>query len=147
VWTVTGALATAHAVHSATLLDNGEVLVAGGINFQTSQGIATAELYDPVSGGWTVTGRLNVARGSHTASLLPDGQVLVVAGNPGELASAELYNISSEKWTLTDSLIEGRERPTATTLLDGKVLVTGGYYAAGSGTRKSSELYDSGSEE
>jgi Galactose oxidase, central domain len=75
-WTSTGSLNTARDSHTATLLPNGIVLVAGG--FGVSGGIlASAELYDPASETWTVTDSLNTARAEHTATLLSNGMVLV----------------------------------------------------------------------
>ncbi len=69
-WSATGSLATARDYHTATLLPNGKVLVAGG-----EMGIGTilssAELYDPASGMWSATGSLATARYDHTATLLP----------------------------------------------------------------------------
>ena len=59
-WTVTGSLATARAEHTATLLPNGKVLVAGGED--SSGALASAELYDPATGTWTATGSLTTAR-------------------------------------------------------------------------------------
>src|SRR5437016_12004230 len=89
-WTVTGSLNIARAEHTATLLPNGMVLVAGGVD--TSGTSASAELYDPATGSWTATGNLSVARELHTATLLPNGQVLVAGGadSSGISASAEL---------------------------------------------------------
>ena len=75
-WTKTGSLATARASHTATLLPNGKVLVAGG----GVPRLASAELYDPASGTWTATGSLATARYAHTATLLPNGKVLVAGG-------------------------------------------------------------------
>jgi len=72
-------------------LPDGKVLVAGGANVRY---LASAELYDPVTGTWTATGSLANARGVHTATLLPNGMVLAAAGQGGGggiLASAELY--------------------------------------------------------
>ena len=91
----TGSLAIAREQHTATLLPNGKVLVAGGsdlINY-----LASAELYDPASGTWTTTGSLATARLGHTATLLPNGKMLVAGGafNARELASAELYDPAS----------------------------------------------------
>ncbi len=77
-WTATGSLNTARDDHTATLLPNGKVLVAGGCNGSGS--LTSAELYDPASGSWTVTGSLNTARDFHTATLLPNGKVLVAGG-------------------------------------------------------------------
>src|SRR6266850_2324949 len=74
----TGSLGSARGNHTATLLPNGKVLVAGGDN--TSGYLASAELYDPTSGTWAATGSLNTARDAHTASLLPNGKVLVAGG-------------------------------------------------------------------
>ena len=73
----TGSLATARYSHTATLLPNGKVLVAGGDN---GGALASAELYDPASGTWTATGSLATARDYHTATLLPNGKVLVAGG-------------------------------------------------------------------
>jgi hypothetical protein len=100
-WTETGCLATARGSHTATLLPNGKVLVAGGGG--TSGVLASAELYNPASGTWTDTGSLAPWRYAHTATLLPNGKVLVVgatAGCCGSLASAELYDPASGTWTL-----------------------------------------------
>ncbi len=66
--------------HTATLLPNGKVLVAGGFNGGFTI-LTSAELYDPASGSWTATGSLNTARAYHTATLLPNGKVLVAGGN------------------------------------------------------------------
>jgi hypothetical protein len=69
-WTATGSLHTARLFHTATLLPNGKVLVAGGTDSDFFE-LHSAELYDPVSGTWTVTGSIGTARAYHTATLLP----------------------------------------------------------------------------
>lgn len=133
-WTLTGSLNAARAEFTATLLSNGQVLVAGGRdNFNTP--LASAELYNPSTGKWTLTGSLNVARYEHTATLLQNGEVLVAAGYTQDkatysqvpLASAELYNPSSGTWTLTGSLNTARAEPTEALLQNGEVLVAAGY--------------------
>src|SRR5438477_12857879 len=88
-FTYTGGLNNARSAHTATLLPNGKVLVAGGYNGSSS--LATVELYDPTSGNWTTTGSLATARCFHTATLLSNGKVLVVGGdNGGALARGAL---------------------------------------------------------
>jgi hypothetical protein len=86
----TGSLLTARAGHTATLLPNGKVLVAAGLDSNFVP-LTSAELYDPATGTWTATGSLAAARYDHTATLLPNGKVLV-AGGSFALASAELYD-------------------------------------------------------
>ena len=91
-WMTTGSMSVARFSHTATLLPNGKVLVAGGrSSFGTF--LASAELYDPSSGTWATTGSMSVARDFHTATLLPNGMVLVAGGESSGvvLASAELY--------------------------------------------------------
>ena len=155
----TGSLITARSHHTATLLPNGKVLVAGGLD-SSSNSLASAELYDTASGTWTETGDLAFARSQHTATLLPNGKVLVAGGldsNSNSLASAELYDLASGTWASTGSLEFARSQHTATLLSDGKVLVAAGKVDHGSepemetqpdchpvcrvGTRKA-ELYD-----
>jgi hypothetical protein len=132
-WTATGSLLEARANHTATLLSDGRVLVAGGGGSGLSALLATAELYDPASGSWTATGSMNGVRILHTATLLADGRVLVAGGADGigetsvdALATAELYDPDSGSWTATGTMIEARAHHTATLLPDGKVLLAGG---------------------
>jgi hypothetical protein len=126
-WTVTGSLNTARYAHTATLLPNGTVLVAGGLDSNLNA-LDSAELYDPASGSWTVTGSLNSARYHHTAILLSNGMVLVAAGISGfnAFASAELYYPPSGTWTFTGSLNTARFLHTATLMPNGMVLVVAG---------------------
>ena len=140
-WTVTGSLNTARAGHTATLLPNGQVLVAGGEN--TAGFLASAELYNPSTGQWTVTGNMATPRINHKATLLPNGQVLVSGGDntTGTLASAELYNASTGQWTTTGSMTIPRTLHGATLLLNGQVLVAAGNNTVGS-TGNTAELYN-----
>src|SRR5215471_16900032 len=98
----TGSLAKVRTNHTATLLSNGKVLVAGGADHDED---ASAELYDPATGTWTLTGSLITGRYLHTATLLPNGKVLVVGGynfnQASELASAELYDPVTGTWSAT----------------------------------------------
>ena len=135
----TGSLRTARYGHTATLLPNGKVLVAGGRSSNASP-LASAELYDQATGKWRTTGSLANARSGHTATLLPNGKVLVAGGCAG-LASAELYEPASGTWTATGSLANVREFHTATLLSNGKVLVAGGLDTNGHALA-GAELYD-----
>jgi hypothetical protein len=138
-WTTAGAgsLNTARRHHSATLLPDGKVLVAGG---QDAAELSSAELYDPRTGTWSATGSMSVARMRHAAVLLPDGKVLVAGGwNSGALSSAELYDPATGDWTPTDALGGARHGHTATLLPNGKVLAAGG---DNGGALSSAELYD-----
>jgi WD40 repeat protein len=132
-WTPTGSLNISRRVHTATLLPNGKVLVAGGLG--NTNRLGSAELYDPASGTWSQTGSLGTARSGHTATLLQGGKVLV-AGSAG----AELYNPSSGTWITTGSLVTSRGEHTATLLSDGAVLVAGGR-KSDYGLLASAELY------
>lgn len=108
-----GKMSTVRCGHTATLLQNGKVLVAGGI---------TAELYDPATNSWTATGSMNVARGGHSAVLLPNGTVLVT----GPTASAELYDPPSGTWALTGSPANAYLANSTALLTNGRVLAVGG---------------------
>jgi WD40 repeat protein len=113
--------------HTATLLPDGRILVAGG-GLGTDV-FDTAEIYDPGTGIWTPTGKLNRTRQYHTATPLPDGKVLVVGGDPYNVSfwrTAEIYDPSTDIWTLTGMTNFPRKGHTATLLPDGKVLIVGG---------------------
>ena len=86
-WRATDALDTARYDHTATLLPNGQVLVAGGSNNIVA--LASAELYDPSTGMWAATGSMSTPRVGHTPTLLPNGKVLV-AGADASGVTAEL---------------------------------------------------------
>jgi hypothetical protein len=132
VWTNTGSLITGRQAHTATLLDDGMVLVVGGLDGQSSNGgyAITAELYNPSTGIWNETGDLVHGRAVHTAIVLSNGKVLV-AGGAGfgffrPLASVEIYDPASGIWSDFGRLITAREGHTATLLAGGDMLVTGG---------------------
>src|SRR4029079_2853569 len=141
-WYPTGGMIEARIGHTARLLSDGKVLVAGGWTGPDGNGAATsAELYDPSSGTWSATGSMHGARGGQTATLLPDGRVLMAGGGSGgfgSLATAELYNPVSGTWTATADMLEAGQGQTATLLSNGKVLVVGGVY----GPPQQAELSD-----
>ena len=145
-WSVTGSMVTPRAGHTATLLPDGKVLVAGGDGLVEGVSTASAELYDPSTGAWTATGTMLTPRQDATATLLPDGKVLVAGGGRQAteftwLASAELYDPGTGAWTATGTMLTPRQGGTATLLRDGKVLVAGGDDGYGL-MSASAELYD-----
>ncbi len=130
-FSVSGSLHDARVAHTATLLNDGRVLVAGGGQgpdwLDGYDNVPGAELFDPVSGGFTPAGRF--ARQFHTGTLLPTGKVLL-AGGEGLLFTAtsesELYDPVTGQFQTTGSLVAAREYHTATLLQDGRVLIVGG---------------------
>lgn len=133
-WVTTGRLAEPRWDHSATLLPNGKVLIAGGVS-GSSEYLRTAELYDPAKGVWTSTGSLARIQSYHTATMLPNGKVLAVSG------WADLYDPANGTWTAINSPARFRNEHTATLLPNGKVLIVGGYNG-NVGELASAELYD-----
>jgi hypothetical protein len=91
VFVPAGSMTAARAGHTATLLQSGKVLLAGG-EYGTETGgvyLASAELYDPTAGTFAVTGSMTMTRVVHTATLLPNGEVLIAGGDM--FFTAELY--------------------------------------------------------
>jgi hypothetical protein len=140
-WTATGPLRTLRAEHTATLLENGKVLVAGGIDSRRRV-LRSAEIFDPATGTWTPTGAMKVARRRHTATLLPNGKVLVAGGlrHGKALASAEVYDPATGTWSVVDPMDDRRASHTATVLADGRVLVVGG--TDGDHRLRDAEIFD-----
>lgn len=123
----TGSMSTARYAHTASMLPNGKVLVAGGA-YGADIPVSSAELYDPNTGVWTTTASLDVARQYHSATLLNDGRVLVAGGATiNAISSVELYDPATGNWAVTNSLTTPRQSHVAILLANGKVLVAGGY--------------------
>lgn len=116
--------------HTATLLQDGQVLMVGGIG---AKGVlASAERFDPLARVFNPTGKLSIRRCFHQAILLENGEVLIMGGSsedvPGSpsIATAELYNPGTGQFRPTGSLNVPRQNYTASKLLDGRVMVAGG---------------------
>ncbi|MEM7309956.1 MAG: kelch repeat-containing protein [Planctomycetota bacterium] len=143
-------MAAPRAVHTATRLQDGRVLIVGGMD---EDGIChrTCELFDPDAGTITPAADLSVERASHTATLLLDGRVLVAGGlqdyqNPSAssgfdaamntaMDTAELYDPATDTWAAAGAAMAStRAGHTATLLDDGTVLVVGGAFGASGGS-------------
>lgn len=149
-WTSTGNMHVPRVYQSATLLANGQVLVAGGYFFKykpSPQPVdqSSAELWNAATGTWTFTGSMATARHSHSATLLKSGRVLVAGGccdaSSNDLSSAELYNPSTGTFSGTGSMTSVREDQIAVLLRNGSVLVAGGGISNSSATT-TAELYN-----
>jgi hypothetical protein len=122
-----GSMTTVRYHHTATVLQDGTVLLAG------APGLNTAEKYDPGTGKFTpITGKMSIDRDSHTATLLNTGKVLITGGTDvynhnAALATAELFDSGTGMFTLTaNNMSVARTDHNATLLADGRVLITGG---------------------
>jgi len=152
-WAAAPNLLEGHVGHTATLLNDGRVLIAGGSDIH---GVATAgsELFDPKANRWVRAGNMISARAAHAATLLADGDVLVTGGQTGlsifpiqVLASAEVYHPKTNSWTSVAAMHAVRRMHSSIRLHDGRVLVVGGTnVATGSplpaAQQEQAEIYD-----
>ncbi|MFI5098118.1 MAG: Kelch repeat-containing protein [Candidatus Acidiferrales bacterium] len=128
--------------HSATLLQDGKVLIAGGMR-RNQDFYRSAELYDPATGRFQETGQMNVARVGAAAVLLRSGKVLIAGGWVGHgcTDSAEIYDPATGQFTVIAKLTTKRGRPNATLLANGDVLITGGADHDAPGGVASAEIF------
>ena len=133
----TGTMKLQRELHTATLLNDGMVLIAGGEN--NSGALSTAELYNPTTGTFALTGSMHYTHIGNTATLLNNGMVLIAGGNA---SSAELYNPTTGTFTATGSMNTTRYYHTATLLNNGMVLIAGGVNFNSGVYLSSAELYN-----
>src|SRR5438093_2235307 len=141
-WAPIADLNQPRAEHTATLLANGTVLIAGGRD-AADQALASAEIYDPATGGYTLLASpLPAPIWGHTATRLDDGTVLIAGGRRGASPrrAAQLFDPATDTFTALGPMSTPRGRHTATLLRDGRVVVIGG--TDGVGPLASLELYD-----
>lgn len=142
VYQLPGKLHISRSVHSATLLPDGTVLIAGGMT-NGEQFLDSAEIFDPSTNTFYPTGSLTVPRSTHAAILLHTGKVLVMGGyGQGRLSSTDLYDPATRTFSPAGTMNAPREGFTATLLTTGQLLIAGGYGSTYRESLDSAEVYD-----
>ena len=128
------------ALHTATLLDDGTVLIAGGITGRPSEALDSSEIYDPARGVFLSSGAMTIPRQHAVAARLSDGRVLVAGGfakgpsrffaasqgplgSSTALDSAEIYDPGSRTFSPAGSMGFTEIPHSATLLDDGNLLL------------------------
>jgi len=139
-WRSVASMSTPRAAFTATRLNDGKVLVAGGVNVQAGLNrkiLSSAEIYDPATDMWHTASDMHFARESACAVLLNDGRILVMGGGYEDgitsgakpLASCEIYNPETNRWEDAASLAQPRMLFMSTLMANGNVMVMGGLQA------------------
>ena len=141
-----GRMRLQRAAHSATVLRDGRVLIAGGMEQAEGEEIntASAELFDPSTKTFAPAAAMNQRRAGHTATLLPSGDVLIAGGFDEGVAlqSVEIFRSSTATFERVGDMLEQRDRHSSTLLNDGTVLIVGGNKNVGNNSILTAELFD-----
>lgn len=152
-FTASSPMATGRWLHTATLLADGRVLVAGGRDNNCTvdcewHSLASAEIFDPATESFSPTGSLNFSRFGHSAALLADGRVAVFGGTTTEslgetdqVTAVEVFDPASETFSVLGATLMGRSYHALVQLNNGNYLLAGGLNQNGSPTA-SSEVFD-----
>ncbi|GBD88249.1 N-acetylneuraminate epimerase [bacterium BMS3Abin03] len=123
-WSVVDSLEIERQGHTATVMPDGRVLVAGGLN--SSGSIKQCEIFDPETGVWSMTDSLNIERDGHSAVLLPNGKVLVSGGSSTALYSCEIFDPITENWEVVGSTAFAHVSHSSIVLSDSLIMLVGG---------------------
>jgi len=131
-FSATSPMSVARVGHTATLLDNGKVLITGGGTSALEP--ATSEVYDPATGSFAPTGEGGMQRNGQTATALANGRVLVAGGwflEPNPLAwvptkTAQVYDQATQTFSAVGDMPGVQAAHTANVLLNGDVFMAGG---------------------
>lgn len=154
-WIKTGTLNWERTFHTASLLLDGRVLVAGGTGrvvlapgeetmWRGNKDLSSAEIYDPKADEWASSPDMIEKRQLAQAITLEDGRVMIIGGRSGllTLATSEVYDPVTNNWNLLSPMLVSRKSHSAITLLDNRILVTGGTEEWAGGNLASAEIYD-----
>jgi len=144
MFTPTGDMNAHRMWHTATLMQNGKVLIAGGFGNSPARQ-SSCEIYDPATGQFTLTGNMTTVRHQATATLLANGKVLIAGGHGPSSTIAtptELYDPASGTFSATGAMTQVRAAHSAVLLPDGRVLIAGGTTASTYYATNSAEIYD-----
>jgi alpha-D-ribose 1-methylphosphonate 5-triphosphate synthase subunit PhnH len=119
-------MATERRGHTATRLQDGRVLIAGGEN--SSGALNGTEVFDPATGAFSAAGNMSAARVDHSATLLADGRVLLAGGRDGagSLATTEIFDPATGTFATGPSMSVARAGHSATLFADGRIFIAGG---------------------
>jgi uncharacterized protein YjbI with pentapeptide repeats len=139
-------MSSAHSRHTATLLPDGRVLIAGGIN-NSGLAVATADLFDPATNSFSGPVPMVSARTNHTATLLLNGAVLITGGTVPSTTTvwntAEIFDPATGSFMAVAATMQmPRWYHQATRLADGTVLLAGGYHTSTNISGEDAEIYN-----
>ena len=143
--TVIGNMSSARYLHTATPIQNDQILVAGGLD-QNFNLVGQTEIYSEATQTFSPGPALQVPRAWHTATFLNDGTVLLAGGQDGNgnaIASAEIYDPTTNQTTAVGNMTTARMKHSATLLPDGTVFIFGGATSVtNAGSLFTSEIYN-----